>query len=122
MRGEPRPKMLRLDAEVENSLFALAAREQRRPEDVAASLIYAALDEQNLQDQCWQCWRLLTAREQEVAALLCLNYTNRQAAARLSISPETIKSHVHNILAKFGLHTRQELRELLAGWDFSAWR
>jgi DNA-binding CsgD family transcriptional regulator len=42
-------------------------------------------------------------------------------AARLSLSPETIKTHVRNVLGKFGLKRKSDLRHILAGWDFSAW-
>jgi DNA-binding CsgD family transcriptional regulator len=56
-----------------------------------------------------------------VAALTCLGYTNRQMAARLSLSPETIKTHVRNVLFKFGLNRKTDLRQALANWDFSAW-
>ena len=66
-------------------------------------------------------WRMLSPREQQVAALICLNYTGRQIAARLKISPETVKTHTRNLLNKFGLRTRTELRQVLADWDFSAW-
>jgi DNA-binding CsgD family transcriptional regulator len=110
-----------LDVEVVRSLRLLAEQQNRPPEDVAANLIHAALDERRLTEECWRRWRTLTAREQEVAALVCLNYTTRQIAARLTISPDTVKSHVRNILAKFGTPTRQELRQLLDSWDFSAW-
>ena len=63
----------------------------------------------------------LTPREQDVAALACLGYTNRQIAARLGISPDTVKTHVRNLLHKFELHSKDELRSLLQDWDFSAW-
>ena len=70
----------------------------------------------------WKRWQTLTPREQQVAALVCLNHTSRQIAALLVISPETVKTHVGNLLRKFGLPTRQELRQALAGWDFSEWK
>jgi DNA-binding CsgD family transcriptional regulator len=50
-----------------------------------------------------------------------LNFTNRQIAARLQITPETVKTHVRNVLHKFDLHSKAELRRSLADWDFSAW-
>jgi len=56
-----------------------------------------------------------------VAALICLNYTNRQIASHFVISTETAKTHVANALRKFGLHSKAELRRALADWDFSAW-
>jgi len=56
-----------------------------------------------------------------VAALACLNFTNRQIAARLSISPQTVKSHMRNLLLRFELHSKVELRQVLSDWDFSEW-
>jgi DNA-binding CsgD family transcriptional regulator len=56
-----------------------------------------------------------------VAALACLGYTTRQIAYRMEITPETVKSHMRNILAKFGVVNRIELRHRLEKVDFSAW-
>ena len=110
-----------LDLELQHSLQSLAEQEQRTPQEVAANLIQAALHSRQVAAQCWRRWNALSAREQEITALVCLNYTSRQAAARLGISPATIKTHVHSILSKFEASNRHELRQLLAGWDFSAW-
>jgi DNA-binding CsgD family transcriptional regulator len=52
---------------------------------------------------------------------VCLNYSNYQIASRLSLAPSTVKTHVRNILRKFGLNRRSDLRLVLAEWDFSAW-
>ena len=110
-----------LDAELQRSLQTLAEQEQRTPQEVAAGLIHAALQSRQLNAQSWRHWQALSTREQQIAALVCLNYTSRQAAARLGISPETVKSHVRSILIKFDAGSRQELRQVLAGWDFSSW-
>jgi DNA-binding CsgD family transcriptional regulator len=56
-----------------------------------------------------------------VTALTCLGYTNRQIAARLVLSPETVKTHLRNVLRKFDLPTKAELRRALADWDFGDW-
>jgi len=56
-----------------------------------------------------------------VAALTCLGYTNRQIAAKLKISPDTVKGYVRQVLVKFNLHGKNELRTLLSAWDFSDW-
>jgi DNA-binding CsgD family transcriptional regulator len=66
-------------------------------------------------------WRGLTPRQQQVAALACLNFTNRQIAARLGISPQTVKAHLRNLLDRFELHSKAELRQALEDWDFSEW-
>jgi PAS domain S-box-containing protein len=58
----------------------------------------------------------LTAREREVVRLVALGSTTRQVAADLSLSPDTIRSHVRNAMAKTGAHTRAQLVALvLAG-------
>jgi len=110
-----------LDLELQRSLLTLAEQEQRTPQEVAAGLIHAALISRQQSAVAWRHWQALSPREQQIAAQICLNYTTRQAALRLGISPDTVKSHVRNILAKFDIRNRQELRQLLAGWDFSSW-
>ncbi len=50
----------------------------------------------------------LTAREQEVLALVAIGRTNRQIAETLYISPKTATVHVSNILGKLGVHSRVE--------------
>ena len=66
-------------------------------------------------------WEGLSPREQEVVALACLGRTNRQIAARLYLSPETIKTHMRHAQRKFGVANKSELRALLVDWDFSGW-
>jgi DNA-binding NarL/FixJ family response regulator len=51
----------------------------------------------------------LTARETAVAALLARGMTNREIAQALVIAEGTVANHVHHILAKLGLHSRQEI-------------
>ena len=72
-------------------------------------------------DDHLQHWQQLSPRERDIAALTCLGYTNRQIAGRLYISPETVKTHMRNLLQKFDVRSKSELRRLLADWDFSAW-
>jgi PAS domain S-box-containing protein len=55
----------------------------------------------------------LTAREREVVRLVALGSTTRQVAADLSLSPDTIRSHVRNAMAKTGAHTRAQLVALV---------
>jgi DNA-binding CsgD family transcriptional regulator len=120
----PREEPLRfhLDAHSERLLHLLADAERRLPEEIAADLLRGALEERRRAGIDMTRWEMLSPREQQVAALICLKYTGPQIAARLCISPETVKSHTRNLLAKFDLRSRAELREMLADWDFSAWR
>ena len=121
--GLLRPERLTFDLELEDRLVLreLAHQEKRRPDDVAADLLAAALERRRIAGEYLGVWHSLTPREQEVAALICLGYTTRQMAARLHISTETVNTHVYNGLRKFGLQRRTELQRLLGDWDFSSW-
>jgi DNA-binding NarL/FixJ family response regulator len=60
--------------------------------------------EQNLESL-----RVLTDREREVLALVGLGLTNSEVAARLYLSPLTVKTHVSRILGKLGARDRVHL-------------
>ncbi|MDP2966470.1 MAG: LuxR C-terminal-related transcriptional regulator [Pelolinea sp.] len=100
---------------------SLAERDKRTPDEVIFSLINQALESQRSADHAHQNWEALSPREKQVAALVCAGLTGRQVAARLVISPETVKTHMRHILRKFGLCSRRELRAMLDGWDLSVW-
>ena len=100
----------------------LAAREQRPENEVAAEMLTFALARRKAAEANLRCWQGLSPREKQVIALVCLNFYNREIAERLVISPETVKTHVRNVLYKFNLRTKSELRLALADWDFSAWQ
>lgn len=51
----------------------------------------------------------LTAREQEVAALVARGFTNQQIAGELRIASGTARAHLEHILAKLGLHSRAQV-------------
>jgi two-component system NarL family response regulator len=51
---------------------------------------------------------LLTRREREVLALLADGAGNDSIAQSLVISPETARTHIQNVLAKLGVHSRLE--------------
>ncbi|MCI0522016.1 MAG: helix-turn-helix transcriptional regulator [Chloroflexi bacterium] len=110
-----------VDVALSRSLQTLAQQEQRPEEEVAAELLSYALAQRDAAGVYLPRWRTLSFREQQVAALICLGYTNREVAARLVLSPETVKTHAQNALRKFGLHSRAALRKALSDWDFSAW-
>lgn len=50
----------------------------------------------------------LTRRERQVLALLADGSDKDAIATKLAISPQTARTHVQNILAKLGLHSRLE--------------
>jgi DNA-binding NarL/FixJ family response regulator len=55
----------------------------------------------------------LTPREQEVTELLGENLSNQEIAERLFIEVGTVKQHVHNVLNKLGMESRQQVAALL---------
>ncbi len=110
-----------LEGELLLSLEQLARYRGSTPRKVAADLLERELQSVEVERETWEKWQSLTEREQQVAALICLQYRTNQIATRLQIAPETVRSHVHNILHKMDLPNRIALRQVLAGWDFSSW-
>lgn len=51
----------------------------------------------------------LSEREQDVLRQIALGRTNREIAAIMTVSPETVKTHVANILAKLHLSHRTQV-------------
>ena len=110
-----------LDVSFHPELDFLVEQQQRSPDEIISNLVASELAQQSEQESLIKLWYSLTPREQDVAALACLGYSNRDIGSILSISGETVKSHMSNGLAKFSFSSRTELRLALKGWDFSAW-
>jgi PAS domain S-box-containing protein len=53
--------------------------------------------------------RPLTRREREVVTLIAMGFETNQIAQELHVSPETVRTHVRNAMAKLGAHTRAQL-------------
>jgi DNA-binding NarL/FixJ family response regulator len=110
-----------LDEPLQAALAERADLEQRPLGQMQADLLAAGLANLQTADELKLRWDTLSPREQEVTALTCLGYTNRQIAARLGLSPSTIKGYVRQALVKWQLHGKGELRLVLNLWDFSEW-
>src|SRR5579859_6905947 len=80
--------------ELLDTIRAVHAGQKRIPPEVAAELADHAADE------------LLTSREIEVLRLVAVGNANKEIAGQLSITEETVKSHITNILAKLGANDR----------------
>ena len=120
-RSRTESRYYEISESLQVTLSTLARHEGRPEREVLPELVAAGLDRYRSVDELWQIWKTLSPREQDVAALTCLGLTNRQIAARLSLSPETIKTYVRNVLHKFGLNSKRGLRHILAEWDFAGW-
>jgi len=123
LRQTPGPRTYHLD--VSDSLqvtLSTIAKDEGRPEhDLIPELLNAGLDQYTSKERIWKKWDSLSPRERDVAAFVCLGYTNRQIAARLSISPETVKDRLESVFRKFNINKRTELRLILSIWNFSEW-
>lgn len=123
LRGlKPKTGAFEVDADLIQSLQELAEHERRPEQELASELLSSALAQRRAEQEIRSLWDSLTQREQEVVALICLGFTYRQIAARLHISPQTVKTHTSHALHKFEVGTSLELRQLLSHWDFSAWK
>ncbi len=56
---------------------------------------------------------VLTERESEIATLIIQGRTYKQVASELYISENTVKTHVKNIYAKYGVQNRNQLLHLV---------
>lgn len=57
----------------------------------------------------------LTPQQQRVAGLVASGATNREVAARLSLSPRTVDHHLRNTFSQLGIRSRVELALLMNG-------
>jgi DNA-binding NarL/FixJ family response regulator len=84
----------RLAGELLETIRAVHAGQKRIPPEVAADLAEHAGESG------------LTEREMEVLRLIAAGNANKEIAAQLSITEETVKSRVSNILSKLGANDR----------------
>jgi DNA-binding CsgD family transcriptional regulator len=103
------------------SLQMLSQSEARPVEVLAEELLAYAVEQKQAAQRYWRCWNSLSRRQKEVVVLISRGYSNYEIARSLVISVETAKTHVRNILYKFNLHRREQLRTALASWDFRDW-
>lgn len=121
LRPIPAPRKYKVSESMQVTLATLAQHEGRPEDELIQDLLAAGLTQYYSSDVLLQQWETLSPRERDVAALACLGCTNKEIGRRLSISPETVKTHLRNVLIKFNLRTRSELKLSLQKWDFSAW-
>jgi DNA-binding NarL/FixJ family response regulator len=83
-----------LRKELLDTIRAVHAGQRRIPPEVAVEIAEHATDDG------------LTPREIDVLRLIAGGNANKEIAARLSITEETVKGHIKNILAKLGANDR----------------
>ena len=118
LHPKPGPRYYELSESLHTTLSTLAEHEGRPEDELIPDLLAAGLTQYHSKSKTWQQWLSLTPRERDVAALACLGYTNQQIANRQGVSLNTVKTHMRNMLGKFGIRNRVKLCHKLGNWDF----
>jgi len=121
LRPDPGPRTYEISESLQVTLSTIARHEGRPEDELLPDLLAAGLTQYRTVDELLPKWESLSPREQDVAALVCLGYTNNQIALRQGTSLQTIKTQMRSVLRKFGVENRHQLRMILAHWNFSAW-
>lgn len=115
------PRTFSFDESLVMDLVELAEQAQVPVQGLATELLTTAIWQQRSNRMLEDRWEKLSGREKDVAAFTCLDYTNRQIAAKLNLSQETVKWYIRQVLVKFDFHSKDELQARLEKWDFSNW-
>ena len=110
-----------LNTDLHDAVLERAGIERREAGDLVSELVSTGLKRIENEDWLSLNWERLSRREQQITALTCLGYTNKQIASRLGIMEDTVKTHVKNVLVKFNLHRKTELEKAFRDWNFSKW-
>jgi DNA-binding NarL/FixJ family response regulator len=85
------------------------------PSKMLGPLLGRLIHRRNDEDEAMRKLSRLTRREREVLALMMQGSDNATIARALTISPETARTHIQNILGKLGLHSRLEVVAFVSG-------
>ena len=72
--------------------------------------------------QTRRLWHSLSQRQKQITALACRGHTNKEMASVLSISVNTVKTHLSLVLEKCDVTSKDGLMTLFEGWDFASWQ
>jgi DNA-binding NarL/FixJ family response regulator len=93
-------------AEVAATIRSVAAGEAVCPPALSAALFRSASQQSSSAPISWGAELGLSRREQQLVSLLREHLTNKEIAAQLNLSEQTVKNHVHNIMRKVGVNDR----------------
>jgi DNA-binding NarL/FixJ family response regulator len=92
--------------ELVGAVKAAAAGEMLIDRAALARLLPRVAREREAHRDARRLMDLLTEREREILALLGQGSSNDEIASALYISPQTVQTHVRNILTKLGVHSK----------------
>ncbi len=87
---------------------ALARGEVAIPPQMLPGLLANLIRRRGAHGVAVRAVRTLTRREKEILLMLAEGASNERMAERMVISPQTVRTHVQNLLRKLDLHSRVE--------------
>jgi DNA-binding NarL/FixJ family response regulator len=110
---------VRKDESIEHLLRVLrgvARGETWLPPAEAGNVLSLLLRQRDRREDGDRMLALLTPRERQVLACLTDGDSRNQIAERLNLTPNTVRTHLQNILAKLGVHSTLEAVALTRAW------
>jgi DNA-binding NarL/FixJ family response regulator len=90
-------------------LVQTVRRVQRGERALEPSMVSRALDRLAQREEAKKIAEVLSKRETEIVKMVAAGLRNKEIAVKLSISEGTVKTHLHTIYEKLGVHGRVEL-------------
>ncbi len=109
------------EEDIKVMLEEMADGEEYSAEELGGIILrQAVIEHYRTKNKNLRRWEDLSERQKQVAAMACLGYTNAEIAEKLNVSLTTVKAHIREILRKFEVRGRHQLRDILRRWDFSS--
>jgi two-component system nitrate/nitrite response regulator NarL len=91
------------------NLVDTVRRVQRGERALEPMVVSRALDRLSQREEAKKIVEVLSRRETEIVKMVAAGLRNKEIANRLSIGEGTVKTHLHTIYEKLGVHGRVEL-------------
>lgn len=91
------------------NLVNTVRRVQRGERALEPMLVSRALDRLSQREEAKKIVEVLSRRETEIVKMVAAGLRNKEIAMKLSIGEGTVKTHLHTIYEKLGVHGRVEL-------------
>lgn len=111
---------IRKDESIEHLLRVLrgvAQGETWLPPAETGNVLSLLLSQRDGREERDRMLALLTARERQVLACLADGANRNQVAGQLNLTPNTVRTHLQNIMAKLGVHSTLEAVALTHAWS-----
>jgi len=91
------------------NLVDTVRRVQRGERALEPTLVSRALDRLSQREEAKKIVEVLSKRETEIVKMVAAGLRNKEIAMKLNIGEGTVKTHLHTIYEKLGVHGRVEL-------------